>query len=186
MDAIKVKVYSNLGTVTLYVNGRELETKRSSSNIFIFDVQLKPGENRIMAKSGMFEDEACFTKIDKPNDAYVLPEFEKKKGINLDFLDSDSGENVKNWFVDALENSGETKEIVRREGYFSVFDKMSEIMKNPEGERFMRKKLKPLVENGMFAMISSSSLKDLQGFQKESLPDELLYAINEELSKIKK
>jgi len=50
----------------------------------------------------------------------------------------------------------------------------------------MRKKLKPLVENGMFAMISSSSLKDLQGFQKESLPDELLYAINEELSKIKK
>jgi len=184
--AITVKVYSNLGTVTLYVNGRKLETQQSDSNIFLFNVKLETCENRITAKSGALEDEACFTKADKPNEAYVLPESEKKKGINLDFLDSDSGENVKNWFSDVLKGTGKPKELVRTEGCFSVFDKMSEIMKNPKGERFMRENLKPLVENGMFAMMSSSSLKDLQKFQKESLPDELLYAINEKLSQIKK
>ena len=51
-DKINVKVYSNCSEVTLYVNGKELESKTSDDRIFIFEnVVLQDGINEIKAVS---------------------------------------------------------------------------------------------------------------------------------------
>ncbi len=186
LDSIKVKVYSNLGEVTLYCNGEILETKKSDRAVFEFDVDLKKRKNTITAKAGGLEDTALFKKVRKMNKKYILPASEKEKGLNLDFLDDNSDSNVQNWFDGAASEQGEVPELNIIDGCFSVKDKIKNIMANAEGEAFMRTYMKPLVEHSMFKMMKNASLKDLQNFQPEALPDALLYKINEGLNKIKK
>ena len=186
LDTIKIKVYSNLGEVTLYANGKEIGTKRSENAVFEFEVELKKGKNTITAIANNLVDTAEFKKVKKPNKDYILPDSEKDKGISLDFMDSDSDSNVKNWFDNAADEQGEVPELNIIEGYFSVKDKLKHIMDSKEGEEFLRKNMKPLVEHAMFKMMKNASLKDLQSFQPDALSDALLYKINESLNKIKK
>ena len=180
MDNIKVKVYSNLNEVTLTVNGKELETKKSSNTIFIFDVKLKRGKNVIIVQAGEITDSALFIKVRKQNMSYVLPESEKEKGFNFDTLGPD--ENVKNWF----DNEDVTGKMEFPEGYFSIKDRIKDIMDVPEGETLMNKYLKPLVEHSMFMMIKKQSLEALFGFRPDAIPEALKHKINCELNKIKK
>lgn len=186
LDTIKVKVYSNLGEVTLYCNGKEIETKKSSGVVYEFVVALKKGKNTMSAMAKGLEDTAVFKKVRKPNDKYVLPASERDKGISLDFLDDNSDSNVTNWFDGAASDQGEVPELNIMDGYFSVKDKLKDIMASTEGEEFMRKHMKPLVENSLFKMMKNASLKDLQSFKPDAFPDRLLYNINEGLNKIKK
>ena len=62
LDTIKVKVYSNLGEVTLYCNGKEIGTGKSSTAVFEFEVTLKKGKNTITAMADGLEDTAVFKK----------------------------------------------------------------------------------------------------------------------------
>ncbi|MCT4586967.1 MAG: glycoside hydrolase family 2 protein [Carboxylicivirga sp.] len=48
----KIKVYSNQKTVTLYLNGKKLGAVTGDYGRFYFDVELKPGQNIIQARSG--------------------------------------------------------------------------------------------------------------------------------------
>jgi beta-galactosidase len=48
----KIKVYSNQKTVTLYLNGKKLGAATGDYGRFYFDVELKPGQNIIQARSG--------------------------------------------------------------------------------------------------------------------------------------
>lgn len=62
---ISVKVYSNEPQVELFVNGRSVGTKRAE-HIFMFDVTLQDGENRIEARAGRLTDSAVFVRTDSP------------------------------------------------------------------------------------------------------------------------
>ena len=62
---IAVKVYSNQPQVELTVNGRAAGKKRAE-HIFIFEVDLKDGENRIEARAGRLSDTAVWIKTDHP------------------------------------------------------------------------------------------------------------------------
>ena len=76
---ITVKVYSNQNEVTLFLNGRKLETK-SGARIFAFRVPLD-GKADIRAVSGESCDETQFRHVEKPNPAYKLKD-SGDKGAN--------------------------------------------------------------------------------------------------------
>ena len=67
---ITVKVYSNQGEVTLFVNGKKQETQYGA-RVFTFRVPLKDAA-KIRVSSGACADYAEFRHVDKPNPAYSL------------------------------------------------------------------------------------------------------------------
>ena len=105
-DITKVTVYSNLPSVELYANGESLGVKEASDHFFYFDVP-NNGETTLVAKAGDLTDESFIRKVDTFNEAYRLVE----KGAIL------------NWF-----------DINEREGYFSLNDKMGDIMATLRGK----------------------------------------------------
>ena len=177
---INVKVYSNQDSVILYLNGKELETKSSTNNVYIFEVKLKKRKNAITAKAGTLSDTAVFNRVRKQNMDYVLPETEKDKGLSLDSLGPD--ENVANWF----DQNSEVGEYLHPEDSFSLKDRITDIMDNPEGEALMNKYLKPLVEHSMFKFIKKQSLEAIFTYKPDAVPEAMKYKINCELNKIKK
>ena len=76
---LDLKVYSNQGEVTLYVDGQKKETKYGS-HVFTFRVPLD-GTVRIRVVSGECSDEAEFRHVDQPNPEYRL-RAEGDKGAN--------------------------------------------------------------------------------------------------------
>ena len=105
-DVTRVTVYSNQPEVELFVNGKSLEKKRSKEHFFYFDVP-NAGESVIVAKAGELTDEGKLRKVDEMNPDYLL----KEKGAVL------------NWF-----------DIEEPKGYYSLNDKMSDIMSSEEGK----------------------------------------------------
>ena len=105
-DVTKVTVYSNLPEVELFVNGESLGKKQAADHFFYFDVPNK-GESTLVAVAGDYRDKSTLRKVEVFNDAYRL----KEKGAIL------------NWF-----------DIETPEGYFSLNDKLSDILATIKGK----------------------------------------------------
>ena len=103
-DVTEVKVYSNQPTVTLFVDGKEVEIKEGKT-IFTFSVPIT-GEHKVEAKAGACTDSISIRKVEKPNDDYI---FIKRAPVT-------------NWF-DADELDPEC---------FSINDKLADIKANPQ------------------------------------------------------
>lgn len=119
-EVTRVRVYSNLPAVTLYVDGKETENKEGEQKIFTFDVAIS-GTHEIRAVGracgqGVFgeeyADQITVRKVSEPNGEYV-------------FLKED----IVNWF---------DKEDIDASCY-SVEDTMGELMKNPQSAALMEK-----------------------------------------------
>ena len=104
-ETTKVTVYSNQPEVELFANGVSLGKQTSAEHFFYFDVP-NGGETKLLAVAGDCKDESFIRKVEEFNEEYRL----KEKGAIL------------NWF-----------DITEREGYFSLNDKMGDVMKSPEG-----------------------------------------------------
>lgn len=104
-DTTKVTVYSNLPEVELFANGKSLGKKTAEDHFFYFDVP-NAGETTLVAVAGECKDESHIRKVDTFNEEYRL----KEKGAIL------------NWF-----------DITTPEGYYSLNDKLSDIMKSEDG-----------------------------------------------------
>lgn len=106
-DVTKIKVYSNCDTVTLLVDGKEIETK-TGKKVFEFEVPIS-AEHRIEAvgKCGdeSFTDEMAVKRADKPNENYIFG----------------GAGSVVNWF---------DKEDIKA-GFYSIKDTFGDLMKNP-------------------------------------------------------
>ena len=105
-DVTKVTVYSNLPEVELFANGVSVGKKQAEDHFFYFEVP-NTGETSLEAVAGECKDSSFIRKVDTFNEDYRL----KEKGAIL------------NWF-----------DIDAPEGYFSLNDKMSDIMMNPAGQ----------------------------------------------------
>ncbi len=99
-DVTKVTVYSNQASVELFANGESLGVKEAADHFFYFDVP-NAGETALVAVAGECRDESVIRKVDTFNEEYRL----KEVGAIL------------NWF-----------DITEKEGYFSLNDKMGDIM----------------------------------------------------------
>ena len=171
-DVTKVTVYSNLPEVELFANGKSLGKKTAEDHFFYFEVP-NAGETTLTAVAGDFKDEGHIRKVDKFNEDYRM----KEKGAIL------------NWF-----------DVTMPEGYFSLNDKLSDIMANEQGRAFfmgVMGKLMPgkmadqATGNGgaMMQMLGSFTVVRMVGLMGAAglkMTKEELLAINAELNKIKK
>jgi len=71
----KIKVYSTEKEITLIVNGKTFETKKSNDHVFTFKVPMED-VLKVEAVCGRLKDTATFKKVDKMPEKYILP---KKK-----------------------------------------------------------------------------------------------------------
>ncbi len=180
-DVTKVTVYSNLSEVELFVNGESIGTKTAPDHFFYFDVK-NEGETVITAKAGDCTDESNIRKVDTMNEDYLL----KEVGAVL------------NWF-----------DVTEKEGYFSLNDKISDIMATTMGKLWFAKfglKMKKAMGNGKngdkakpagfdidmkdvmgmiggFSVLRMSSMSGMMGL---SFTKEELLEYNRQLNKIKK
>ena len=106
-DVTKVTVYSNLPQVELFANGKSLGVQESPEHFFYFEVP-NAGETQLLAVAGNCKDTSMIRKVEVFNEAYRL----REKNAVL------------NWF-----------DITEPEGYFSLNDKMGDIMATPEGQQ---------------------------------------------------
>ena len=119
-EVTKVTVYSNQPEVELFVNGKSLGKKSSPEHFFYFDVP-NEGESTLVAVAGELKDESVIRKVEEFNEAYRL----KEKNAIL------------NWF-----------DITEPEGYFSLNDRIGDIMKNPQGQALFGGLLAQLMPKG--------------------------------------
>ncbi len=180
-DVTKVTVYSNLPEVELFANGVSLGKKTAEDHFFRFYVPNK-GETRLVAKAGDCTDEGNIKKVDKMNEDYLL----KEKGAVL------------NWF-----------DVTEKEGYFSLNDKLSDIMSCTRGKIWFAKfglKMKKMMSAGkpkgkkaeaMGFELSDDMMKMMGGFtvlrlssmvgmMNISFTKEDLLKMNAQLNRIKK
>ena len=171
-DVTKVTVYSNLPEVTLSLNGEVFETKKAEDHFFHFEVPNK-GETVIEAIAGDYSDKSVIRKVDVFNDSYRL----KEKGAIL------------NWF-----------DITEIDGYFSINDKMSDIMQSNEGRALIMNILGSFaggnkeasgfkVTPDMMQMMGGFTLIrlcNMLGTANIKVTKEQLLALNSALNKIKK
>ena len=130
-------MYSNQPEVELFANGVSLGKQTSAEHFFYFQVP-NTGEMNLLAVAGECRDESFIRKVETFNEEYRL----KEKGAVL------------NWF-----------DITAPEGYFSLNDKMGEIMQSEEGKKLFQK---------VFAQMS-------QGTAREGKP---MFQMSEEMLKM--
>ena len=170
----RVTVYSNLPKVELIVNGKSLETKESTTHFFHFDVP-NEGESEIMAIAGAHTDTARIRKVPHFNEAYRL----KEKGAVL------------NWF-----------DVQQPEGFYSLNDKISDLLANPASAGLIAGFLKELASGSEESMMGDAlknekmlemmggftviRLSGLMGAAGVHVTKEQLLSLNRELNRISK
>ena len=172
-DTVEITVYSNLPEVELFANGESVGKSSAPDHFFRFTVK-NSGTSHLKAVAGEYTDESVIIKVDKFNEKYRL----KEQGAIL------------NWF-----------DITEREGYFSLNDKLSDILAVPQGMEFFKQFASGLMKNtggmaagfemnenmlsmlGGFTVIRMSTLMGTAGVE---LTKEQLLAMNAQLNQIKK
>ncbi|MBQ7296239.1 MAG: glycoside hydrolase family 2 protein [Clostridia bacterium] len=172
-DVTKITVYSNLPEVELFANGESLGKQQSAEHFFYYDVPNK-GETVLTAKAGDCTDESLIRKVDTFNEAYRL----KEKGAVL------------NWF-----------DITEVPGYFSLNDKMSDVLRSEEGRALFMGIMAQAgigagakaagfeMNEGMMQMMGGFTvirLTSLLGMTGLKMTKEQLLGLNAQLNKIKK
>ena len=173
----KVTVYSNQPKVALYSNGELIGEKEAADHFFHFHVP-NIGYSELVAVAGDCRDESCLNKVEVFNEAYRL----KEKNAIL------------NWF-----------DITAPEGYFSLNDKLGDILATARGkllimtwgtrllsqmEKSEGKGVGKFEMNGdLLQMISSFTvlrLSGMMGMANIHLTKEDLLTLNAQLNTIKK
>ncbi len=177
-DVTKITVYSNQPSVELFANGVSLGSKIAEDHFFKFDVP-NTGRTHLVAVAGELKDESDLNKVEVFNEDYRL----KEKGAIL------------NWF-----------DITQPEGYFSLNDKIGDILATIKGKMLfmgllakampkMNKDKKDKKDGGFemkpgmmqmiggFTVVRLLSMAGVMGFNPTK---EELLALNAQLNKIRK
>lgn len=115
-DQRNILVFTNCSEVRLYVNGELAGTSKSKDHGVLFEnVALKDGVNEISVRTEKenVSDTIQLNAVAVPNPAYSLPKEETEAG---------------NWF-DSIRTD---EELEFKEGYFSIKDKIGEMLEQPE------------------------------------------------------
>lgn len=170
-ERTQIKVYSNQKEVTLYVDGKQKETKKGE-HVFLFEVQIS-GEHEIVAACGELKDRILVRKVAEPNTSYV-------KAV----------EKVVNWF--------EREDIQVRDGYYSIQDSVAEIKKVPEAARLLNKIQEKImgaygdvaknvkIPDAMQRQMDAMSVEKMLLQAGTAVTEEMVVELNRELNKIQK
>ena len=169
-DVTKVTVYSNQKKVELFADGTSVGILEAPDHFFYFEVP-NEGETTLVAVAGECRDESFIKKVDVFPEKYRL----KEEGAVL------------NWF-----------DVTAPEGYFSLNDKLSDIMANPEGAALFAGLMGNLTKGkvagfemneGMMQMMGGfTALRwiSLLGAMDIKMSKEQLLALNAQLNRVKK
>ncbi|MDD3240171.1 MAG: glycoside hydrolase family 2 TIM barrel-domain containing protein, partial [Lachnospira sp.] len=167
VGAMDVKVYSNQKRVMLLANGIEVSCE-SDTGVFVFkNISIHHGQNVMKAHSGTSFDQVCFMGVSQPDSSYV-------------FVDENPGLNVKNWFIDALE-----EEKMFPKGKLSIRESCLVLLENEEAMKVI----------DAFNENLGKSLRDRRGglplervltYMKNEVSEEDCKRLNAELIKIDK
>ncbi|WP_261301591.1 glycoside hydrolase family 2 protein [Paenibacillus andongensis] len=176
--SIHVKVYTNCNQVTLYVNGNEFQSKTNDDKVFVFEnVSLAEGMNEIRAvaneDNAQYVDIAKFNKVNEPNPSYEAPVEEK-------------GGEVTNWFQ-MPDLDGEIEELQFTDDVYSSRCTFKELFENKDAEAVLNKYLgEGFRAQPTYGMTQGFKIDMLAEMAPEHFTEKLLYALNRELTKIKK
>ena len=106
-DTVRITVYSNQPQVELFANGVSLGAQQAEDHFFRFTVT-NQGVTRLEAVAGACRDSGTICHVDTPDERYRL----RERGAIL------------NWF-----------DVTENEGFYSLNDRISDIMKAPEGKQ---------------------------------------------------
>ena len=175
-EETEVLVYTNQKVVSLYVNGNLFETQ-TGDHVFKFKVKLDNKNTKLVAVSGELKDKAKIKKVKEPYAKY-----------SLDMLTGA----VTNWF----DKDGNNVGVQLNRDYFSIKDKIKDIMANDEGAKlmnsFIEKMMTQLNQGGMelpkgaMKMMGGFSIERIAKMLSDKIPAEVVIEINNELQKIKK
>ena len=177
-ETTQIRVYSNLPTVTLYLNGEKVG-EQSAEKVFVFEVALAEGFNTIVAEAGDLKDTMTLEKVEKEPSIYVLPEVNER------------AEGVANWFK-AVGDLDLKAPMEFPEGMYSIKDTMEELAKNEEAVKIaatafkltMNMTVKP--GEGMWDMMKSMTLEKVGEMAGSLAPEGFMESINAKLNQIKK
>lgn len=171
----EVKVYSNQPQVTLYVDGRTVETQRGDK-VFRFKAPIT-GKHSIMARAGDCSSVILIQKVDAPNPGYRKP-----------------GGEVVNWF-------DQEDELVR-EGCFSILDPMGQVKAHPQTGPVLMELLEPLqtkvaaaygdvaksvqIPENIQRMMDQMSVQDTLKQMGRLVTPEFIHKLNAALNQVKK
>ncbi len=164
----RIKIYSNLPEVTLYLNGKKIGQKSSSDHIFIFDIE-NIGKSEICAIAEGERDTAKIKRVERENESYILRD----------------GGAVMNWF-----------DITERPGYLSVNSRIGDITRTKDGASLFSDLIKRAnpdasgfeMSDGVWDMLSGFTLARFISMGKMmglELSREEIVDINEHLNRIK-
>ena len=172
-----VKVYTNQGEVTLYLDGQMIG-KRSGGRILIFDnVKLHGGINCLTAVGDGICDTVYFAKADELPQSFILKNEGEEKGVT-------------NWF-EGKEISGGA--LTFREGYYSVRDTIRQLLESQAAARVLTDVMSSVsgmsLKSSMLMMMADQTpeelLKgDLAAEKLGKNTDAVIAAVNEELQRI--
>lgn len=177
-ETTEIRVYSNQPKVTLYLNGKELESKESYK-VFVFTVALEAGHNILVADAGCVKDSISLEKVEKEPEIYVLPEVNER------------AEGVANWFS-AIGNMDLEAPMEFPEGYYSIKDKLEELANSKEAIEIAATAVKLatnfIVEpgKGMWDMMKNMTPESMMDRMSLQMPEGFLASLNAKLTKIPK
>ena len=179
-----VIVYTNCEEVTLVVNGQDVATKKASDHMIVFENVVVDGENVITAYSGDIKaNEIKLCGVAEHDYRYDLPE----------------GNEGANWFDDP-ELVALKKAFKYPKGYFSIKDKMGDMMANPQASALLGQMMAAM-ENGtggallgsmsqlseeMMNFLKMMRLSDALKMAGDAVSLQMKLQINQALNQIKK
>jgi beta-galactosidase len=177
-ESINLKIYSNCQQVTLYANGKELDSIVSDDKVFIFEnIFLQEGMNAVRAvgrqDGAVLVDTAFFNKVAEPNSSYET-------------ADEGKGESAENWFQMPDFSEVEIEEIEITEDVYSTRSTFGDLVKNEGTKEVLRKYMGKLDEHPMFAMTLGMTVEQVASMAKEVYTEKMMYMLNKDLTRIKK
>lgn len=182
-DERSITVYTNCDEVTLVVNGIEAATRPAVDHCVVFEnVALNDGANTVTAKSGsVTANTITLNGVAEHNYAYDLPE----------------GNEGANWFNDPAAVAARKASALKfPAGYYSVKDKVSDLLANSETAKIVGGVLNSgkggsmagfnFSEGPMKDFMQMMRLSDLLKMMGKAVPADIKQTLNEQLTKIKK
>ncbi len=174
-ETTEIRVYSNLPSVSLYLNG-ELCDVKSADKVFVFTVALKDGKNTLVAKAGSVSDATVLEKVEKEPDIYTLPFVRERHALADGWHAAVEGKDL-----DAL--------LEKKDGVYSVYDTNGTLMENEAATAIMINALAVQMHAEKGALnLKSRRFERLQGVKLADMISDraILAAVNQELNQIAK
>ena len=182
-----VTIYSNCPSVTLIVNGEEIETKEVVDHAAVFEnVPLHDGANTVTAKSGDVQaNTITLNGVEEHNFAYDLPE----------------GNEAANWFDDPAARAAR-KPLECPAGFYNIKCKIGDLLENSETAAVVKEAMGVVMGKGAFSMLDNKEfaaednpmqnfylmmrLSDMLKMAGKGVTAEFKRELNDKLIKIKK